>query len=165
MQDECKRGALALSVSGNAHNTKRRLDRTRRAFEDGAEYSWGGQTDTTPGSSEHTTHAKTKNVALGTSYQQHCRYFITRKKDLTCPLELFRRDLIKQLKEWQAAGDKIILFTDHNKHVTKGALGKTLGDRDGLDFREAIIYHTGKAQGPLSSEDQNPLTVCGYLAT
>ncbi len=34
---------------------------------------------------------------------------------------------------------------DHNEHVTKGALGKALGDRDGLDLREAIIHHTGKS--------------------
>jgi hypothetical protein len=53
---------------------------------------------------------KNQNVNLGTSYQQQCRYFITRKKDLTCPLVFFRRDLIKQLKEWRAAGDKIIFI-------------------------------------------------------
>ncbi len=88
---------------------------------------------------------KNKNVDSGTSYQQQRRYFITRKKDLTCPLVLFRRDLIKQLKEWQTAGDKIILFMDHNKHVTKGALEKALGDRDRLDLREAIIHHMGKS--------------------
>jgi hypothetical protein len=45
------------------------------------------------------------------------------------------------------AGDKIILFMDHNKHVTKGVLGKALGDRDGLDLREAIIHHMGKSPG------------------
>ena len=36
---------------------------------------------------------------------------------------------------------------DHNEHVTKGALGKALGDRGGFDLREAIIHHTGKNPG------------------
>jgi hypothetical protein len=45
------------------------------------------------------------------------------------------------------AGDKIILFMDHNKHVTKGVLGKALGDRDGLDLHEANIHHMGKIPG------------------
>jgi hypothetical protein len=43
---------------------------------------------------------KNKNVNSGTSYQQQRWYFITRKKDLTCLLILFRRDLIKQLQQW-----------------------------------------------------------------
>jgi hypothetical protein len=92
-------------------------------------------------------------------------YFITRKKDLTCPLILFRRDLIKQLQQWQEAGEKIILFMDHNEHVTKGALGKALGDRDRLDLQEVIIHHTGKARVPRSSEDQNQSMAFGYQAT
>jgi hypothetical protein len=29
---------------------------------------------------------KNKNVNLGTTYQQQQQYFITKKKDLTCPL-------------------------------------------------------------------------------
>ncbi len=89
----------------------------------------------THGGDERTQHqdhhsiqpCKNKNINSGTSYQQQCGYFITRKKELTCLLVLFRRDLIKQLKEWQTAGDKIILFMDHNKHMTEGVLGKALG--------------------------------------
>ena len=100
---------------------------------------------------------KNKNVNSCTSYQQQCWYFITRKKDLTCLLVLFRRDLIKQLKEWQMTGDKIILFMDHNKHMTKGALGKALGDRDGLDLREAIIHHTGKSPGATFFRGSKPI--------
>jgi hypothetical protein len=41
---------------------------------------------------------KNKTVNLGTTYQQQQRSFLTRKKDLTCPLTLFWRDLIKQIK-------------------------------------------------------------------
>ena len=43
---------------------------------------------------------KNKNVNSETTYQQQRRYFITRKKDLTCPLTLFWRNLIKQIKTW-----------------------------------------------------------------
>ncbi len=100
---------------------------------------------------------KNKNVNSGTSYQQQCRYFITRKKDLTCPLVFFRRDLIKQLKQLQTAGDKIILFMDHNKHMTAVVLGKALGDRDGLNLGEAIIHHTGKSPGATFFRRSKPI--------
>jgi hypothetical protein len=130
----------------------------RRALEDEAGYSWGGQTDSTPGSSQHTTHAKTKTSIqahhtsndAGTSSQGRMTSF-------TCPLILFRKDLLMQLNEWQMAGDKIILFMDHNKHMTEGALGKALGVRDGLDLHEAIIHHTGKSPGATFFRGSKPI--------
>ena len=67
---------------------------------------------------------KNKTVNSGTTYQQQRRYFITWKKDLTSPRTLFRHDLIKQIKSWWESGDKIILFMDHNEHVTNEATGK-----------------------------------------
>jgi hypothetical protein len=70
-------------------------------------------------------------VNLGTTYQQQHRYFITKKKDFTYPLNLFCKHLVKQIKQWQAAGDRIILFMDHNKHVINGALGRALADKEG----------------------------------
>jgi hypothetical protein len=90
---------------------------------------------------------KNKIVNSGTTYQQQQRYFIKRKKDLTCPLVLFRHDLIKQIKKWQESGVRIILFMDHNKHVTNKPLGKQLGDKNGLDLQEAIVQHTGTSLG------------------
>jgi hypothetical protein len=90
---------------------------------------------------------KNKTVNSGTTYQQQRRYFITRIKDLTCPRTLFWRDLIKQIKSWREMGDKIMLFMDHNKHITNGLLGKELGDRNELDLREAIFQHTGTSPG------------------
>jgi hypothetical protein len=90
---------------------------------------------------------KNKNVNSGTTYQQQRHYFITKPKDLTCPLILFRRDLVKQLQKWREAGDKIILFMDHNKHIIEGNLGKALADRDGLDLQLAVLQHTGNSPG------------------
>ncbi len=82
------------------------------------------------------------------TYQQQWRYYITKRKDLSCPWKIFRRDLIKQLKSWREAGNKIILFMDHNEHATNGPLGKELSDKNGLDLREAIIQHTGASPLP-----------------
>jgi hypothetical protein len=52
-----------------------------------------------------------------------------------------------QIKQWNAAGNRIILFMDHNKHVITGALGKALADKDGFNLREAIVQYTGKIPG------------------
>ncbi len=157
MQDVCKRGAQAQSVLENAWDTSRRSDKTRQDSGDGAGFSWGG-------TNEHNTRiimaynpCKNKNVNSGTLYQQQRWYFITRKKDLTCPLILFRRDLIKQLQKWQEAREKITLFMDYDEHMTKGALGKALGDRDGLDLQEAIIHHTGKSPGATYFRGSKPI--------
>ncbi len=93
------------------------------------------------GANEHHTRiitaynpCKNKNVNLSTLCQKQCRYFIIKKKNLTCPLILFRRHLVKQLQQWRAAGEKIEQFMDHNKHVINGAIKKALVDRDGLDL-------------------------------
>jgi hypothetical protein len=100
---------------------------------------------------------KNKIVNSGTTYQQQRRYFIKRKKDLTCPLVLFRRDLIKQIKKWQESGVRIILFMDHNEHVTNGPLGKQLGDKNGLNLQEAIVQHTGTSPGAMFFRGSKPI--------
>jgi len=100
---------------------------------------------------------KNKAVNSGTTYQQQRRYYITKKKDLTCPRKIFRSDLIKQVKSWWDAGDRIILFMDHNEHVTNGPLGKDLGDKNGLDMREAIIQHTGASPGATFFRGSKPI--------
>ncbi len=55
-------------------------------------------------------------------------------KDLTCPLILFRKHLIKLIRQWRADGERIVLFMDHNKHTINGHLGKALADMDGPDL-------------------------------
>jgi hypothetical protein len=81
------------------------------------------------------------------TYQQQRQYFTTKKKDLTSLLVLFRKHLVKQIKEWRKAGERIILFMDHNKHVINGPLGKQLADKEGLDLHEAIVQHRGTSPG------------------
>jgi hypothetical protein len=64
---------------------------------------------------------------------------------------------VKQNKEWHPAGDRIILFMDHNKHMINGPLGKELADREGLDLREAIIHHTGTSLGATFFRGSKPI--------
>jgi hypothetical protein len=100
---------------------------------------------------------KNKNVNLGATSQQQRQYFITKKKDLTCPLVLSCKQLVKQIKEWRAAGDRIILFMDHNEHVINGPLGKMLADKEGLDLREEIVHHTGTSPGTTFFQGSKPI--------
>ncbi len=66
-----------------------------------------------------------------------------KKKDLTCPNKLFQLHLLQQLVKWWAAGDRIILFMDHNKHTYNRPLGRALADTSGLGLKEAVLHHTG----------------------
>ena len=106
-----------------------------------------------------------KKKKSGTTYQQQRRYYITKKKDLTCPRKIFQRDLIKHIITWRESGDRIILFMDHNKHVTNGPLGRELGDNNGLDLREAIIQHTGASPGATFFCGSKPIDACGSQET
>jgi hypothetical protein len=90
---------------------------------------------------------RNKNINSGTSYQQQHCYFITKKKDLTCSLILFCKHLIKQIKQWRASGERVVLFMDHNKHAIEGPLGKALADKDGPNLCKAIKLHTGASPG------------------
>ncbi len=90
---------------------------------------------------------KNKNVNSGTSYQQQHQYFIKKKKDLICPLILFRKHLIKHIKQWRAFGERIVLFMDHNKHVIEGHLESALANKEGPDLSKAIMLHTGVSPG------------------
>jgi hypothetical protein len=78
---------------------------------------------------------------------------------------LFQKHLVNQIKQWRAAGNRIILFMDHNKHVVTGALGTALSDKDGLDLREAVIQHTGNTQEQHSSAVLSQLMAYGYQVT
>jgi hypothetical protein len=108
---------------------------------------------------------KNKNVNSGTTYQHQQRYLITKKKDLTCPLTLFWKHLLKQIKLLRAVGDRIIPFMEDNKHMVTRALGKALSDKDGLDLREAVIQHTKKIQEQHSSVVLSQSLAYGYQVT
>ena len=94
----------------------------------------------------------------GTSYSQQRRYQIWQQQDhTTCPRVKFREDLGKLLKEWRAAGDKLIVCLDANENIYKQALGKLLTDPEGLGMIEAVGRYTGKKIGPTYFRGQLPI--------
>ncbi len=100
---------------------------------------------------------KNKKVNSGTSFQQQRRYFVMEKKDLTCPLILFRQQLTLAIQKWRASGDRIVLFMNHNENVYDGALGKALSNREGLNLNEVILMHTGSQTGTMFFQGSMPI--------
>ncbi len=92
-----------------------------------------------------------------TMYQQQRQYFIMKKKDLTCPNKFFWLHLLQQLVKWRAAGDQIILFIDHNKHMYYGPLGRDLANTSNLGLQEAVLQHTGTQMGATFFRGSKPI--------
>jgi hypothetical protein len=95
-----------------------------------------------------------------TSYQQHRRYFITKKSNITCPRTKFREDLVTQLKNWREDGNGLIVCLDTNKHIYKKSIGRTLTDIEGLAMREALELSQINRWAQRSFEDQNRSMEC-----
>jgi hypothetical protein len=58
---------------------------------------------------------RSKAKGLRTIYQQRLRYI--QAHGINCsPVELFDRDLSKQIKEWRKSGERIVLVLDVNDH-------------------------------------------------
>jgi hypothetical protein len=79
------------------------------------------------------------------------------KKDLTCPLILFREHLIKHIKQWRASGERIVLFMDHNEHMIEGPLRKALANKDGPDLSKAIMLYMGASPGTTFFQGLQPI--------
>jgi hypothetical protein len=79
-----------------------------------------------------------KNPESSTAYQQHRRYFVTQKKDLTCPPTKFKEDLVSQLQQWRGEGDCLIVCLEANEDIYKKSLGKSLTDINGLAMKEVV---------------------------
>ncbi len=54
-----------------------------------------------------------------TTYQQHRRYLVTQRKDLTCPRKWFHDDLMAQLARWGQEGDQRVVCLDANENIYK----------------------------------------------
>ena len=99
-----------------------------------------------------------RNVDSRTSYQQQRRFFIMHQQDhRTCPRVKFRDDLIKLLKTWRAAGDRIVVCLDANEDIYRKAIGKALTAEEGLDMKEVVGAYTGKRIGPTFFRGQLPI--------
>ena len=93
-----------------------------------------------------------------TSYSQQWRYQIWQQQDyITCPRVKFREDLEKLLKEWRAAGDRLMFCLDANKNIYTQALGKLLTDSEGLRMIEAVRRYAGKKIDPTYFWGQFPI--------
>lgn len=92
-----------------------------------------------------------------TTYQQHRRFLISTRKDLTCPRKKFKEDLVAQLKKWRAEGDRIILAMDANEHIYNKSLGKELTDAAGLDMSEVVGDFTGEKIGATFFRGTKPI--------
>ena len=56
-----------------------------------------------------------------TYWKQQVRY-ITRKGLKTNPKEMFRKDLLRQLRQWRSKGEWMILMMDANEDVIYGVM-------------------------------------------
>ncbi len=88
-----------------------------------------------------------KSPESSTTYQQHRRFLITQKKDLTCPQTKFKADLVSQLQQWREEGDRLIVCLDPNEDIYKKSLGKSLTNINGLAMKEVVGEFTGTLVG------------------
>ena len=58
-------------------------------------------------------------INSGTTYQQHRRYWVMQRKDLTCPWKRFHDDLVAQLIKWREEGDRLVVCLDANEDIHK----------------------------------------------
>jgi hypothetical protein len=98
-----------------------------------------------------------KNPDSSTSYQQHRRYFITKKGNLTCPRTKFREDLVARLKKWRKEGDQLIVCLDANEHIYKKSIGQALTDIKGLAMQEVVGAITHQPVGPTFFQGLKPI--------
>ena len=93
----------------------------------------------------------------GTTYQQHRRYLVSKRKDLTCPRKKFHDDLINLLKKWREEGDCLVVCLDANEDIYKKSLGKSLINLEGLNMLEVVGEFTGKKVGPTFFRGSKPI--------
>ncbi len=77
-------------------------------------------------------------------YQQHCHHLINKLKDDTCPCTRFWEDLLRQMKQWQKDGERLILCLDANKNIYRGELGRQLTKLNSLGMKEVVGEFTAQ---------------------
>ena len=90
---------------------------------------------------------KTPRKATRSTYQQHRRYHTKKEETCTYPRTRFREDLLKQLKTWRNAGDRLSVCMDANEHIYKKRICKSLTDVEGLGMHEVVGAFTGENIG------------------
>ena len=69
-------------------------------------------------------------------WKQQIRY-ITRNELKTNPKEMFRKDLLRQLRQWRSKGERMVLMMDANEDVIDGVICRQLRRAD-VGMREAF---------------------------
>ncbi len=107
---------------------------------------------------------------LKTVYQQHLRYIQSRGLEMD-PVSLFDVDISKQIKEWQGAGERIVLAMDINVHPLFNSFYRQLQER-GTELEEfshkcwgpvaLYTHHAGKSpiDGAYQSQEEEILNLC-----
>ena len=98
-----------------------------------------------------------KKTDSETVYQQHRRQLIQKLKDVTCPPARFREDLLRQMKQWQKDGERLILCLDAIENIYRGELGQRLTDLDGLGMKEVVGEFTGLQLGATYFRGSEPI--------
>jgi hypothetical protein len=92
-----------------------------------------------------------------TVYQQHQRHLINKFNVLTCPREQFCKDLLGQMKQWQAAGERLVLCFDANENIYRAKLGRQLMDLHGLGMKEVVGEFMGRQLGATFFRGSEPI--------
>ncbi len=98
-----------------------------------------------------------KKKDSGTVYQQHRWHLINKLNNLTCPRERFHKDLLQQMKQWRAAGKRLVLCLDANENIYRAKLGRQLTDLDGLGMKEVVGEFTGRRLGATFFRGSEPI--------
>ena len=98
-----------------------------------------------------------KKAGTSTAYQLQRNYWLSVKKQTTCPRTKFRQDLIALLTTWREQGDRIVVCMDANEHIYKKSIGKLLTDPDGLAMNETVGDFTGQMIGPTYFRGSRPI--------
>ena len=84
------------------------------------------------------------------------------KGNFSNPRDIFRQQLITQLREWRSKGNKIILFADLNENIYTGPLSQAL-QQQGLLMEDQTPKSTGR-QAPYSHQS-GKTPIVGTFAT
>ncbi len=79
-----------------------------------------------------------KKKDSGTDYQQHQWHLINKLNVLMCPRQRFCKDLLRQTKQYRAAGKHLVLCLDANENIYRAELGRHLTDLPGLGKKEVV---------------------------
>ncbi len=98
-----------------------------------------------------------KKKDSGTVYQQHRWHLINKLNVLTCPRQRFCKDLLQQMKQWRAAGERLVLCLDANENIYRAELGRKLTDLHSLGMKKVAGDFRGRQLGATFFRGSEPI--------